>query len=128
MISGKTIVVFNVSDGSFHHATNDLDKFYANSADHTGVEVEDFDPACTYTLVDGEAVKGDPWTVSDEDAAMIEADRLANVHVQPRMLAYPNVKEQLDMLFHDIENGTLDTSGEFYTSLRAVKDAHPKPA
>jgi hypothetical protein len=121
------IVVFNVSDGSWHHATNALDKFYANSADHIGVEVEEYDPAYTYTYENGVVVKGDMWTVSEEDAAMIEADRVANLHKQARMMKYPNVKEQLDMLFHDIHNGTLDTSGEFYTAIKAVKDAHPKP-
>ena len=35
--------------------------------------------------------------------------------------------EQLDKLYHDIENGTLDTSGEFFTSRKAIKDANPKP-
>ncbi len=122
------IIVFSNGDGSFHHATNDLDKFYGSSPDHTGVKVEDFDPSYTYTLVGGQAVKGDPWVVSDEDAARLEAERLATIHVQPRMLAYPHIKDQLDMLFRDIENGTLDTTGEFYAAIKAVKDAHPKPA
>ena len=35
--------------------------------------------------------------------------------------------EQLDLLFHDIENGTLDQTGDFYNYLKRVKDMHPKP-
>ena len=44
-----------------------------------------------------------------------------------RVLSYPDLGEQLDKLFHDIENGTLDANGEFFTTLKAVKDANPKP-
>lgn len=39
---------------------------------------------------------------------------------------YPSVGEQLDMLFHDIENGTLD-SGTWVSRLREIKDTYPKP-
>ena len=44
-----------------------------------------------------------------------------------RQNEYPSLAEQLDKLFHDIENGTLDQTGEFFTVLKAVKDSHPKP-
>ena len=37
------------------------------------------------------------------------------------------IKQQLDNLFHDIENNKLDTSGEFYKSIKAIKDKNPKP-
>ena len=43
-----------------------------------------------------------------------------------RKLAYPLVEEQLDKLWHDIDNGTLNKTGEFYTALKAVKDNNPK--
>jgi len=39
---------------------------------------------------------------------------------------YDTVGEQLDRLWHDIENGTLDKNGEFYLGNKAVKDASPK--
>ena len=41
-------------------------------------------------------------------------------------MAYPDIKEQLDKLFHDIDEGKLDKTGSFYTALKAVKDANPK--
>lgn len=44
-----------------------------------------------------------------------------------RRMQFPEIGEQLDKLFHDIENGTLDQTGEFFTALKAVKDANPKP-
>ena len=43
-----------------------------------------------------------------------------------RKLEYPALEEQLDKLFHDIDQGKLDKTGSFYTALKAVKDAHPK--
>tara|TARA_B100000029_G_scaffold385792_1_gene381510 strand:+ start:639 stop:1001 length:363 start_codon:yes stop_codon:yes gene_type:complete len=43
-----------------------------------------------------------------------------------RFMAYPDIKEQLDKLFHDIDDGKLDKTGTFYTALKAVKDANPK--
>ena len=45
-----------------------------------------------------------------------------------RMMAYPTVGDQLDMLWHAIDaNETLKTQfADFYNAIRAVKDAHPK--
>ena len=41
---------------------------------------------------------------------------------------YPDLGEQFDLLFKDINEGTLDKTGGFYTAIKAVKDAHPKPS
>lgn len=44
-----------------------------------------------------------------------------------RQRQYPRMQEQLDMLFHDIESGLLGETAKttsFYTSIKAVKDAH----
>jgi hypothetical protein len=39
---------------------------------------------------------------------------------------YPFIGDQLDMLWHAIDNGTLNKTSDFYTAIKAVKDAHPK--
>jgi hypothetical protein len=44
-----------------------------------------------------------------------------------RAVAYPALAEQFDKLWHDINNGTLDNTGAFYTALKTVKDDNPKP-
>ena len=41
---------------------------------------------------------------------------------------YPKLGEQLDALYHDIENGTLTTDGNFFKTIKAVKDKYPKPS
>jgi hypothetical protein len=35
--------------------------------------------------------------------------------------------DQLDMLYKDIVDGKLDTTGTWATHIKAVKDANPKP-
>ena len=39
---------------------------------------------------------------------------------------YPLLAEQLDMLFHDIENGNLE-NGTWIKSIRRIKEEFPKP-
>ncbi len=48
--------------------------------------------------------------------------------IMGRKAEYPSLEEQLDLLFKDIDNDTLDKTGDFYTKLKAVKDNNPKPS
>lgn len=43
-----------------------------------------------------------------------------------RSSAYDSVREQLDKLWHDIDNDRLDKSGSFYIHRKSVKDTFPK--
>jgi len=40
---------------------------------------------------------------------------------------YPAIEHQLDLLFHDIEEGNLDKTGSFYRAIKKVKEEFPKP-
>lgn len=40
--------------------------------------------------------------------------------------AYPDLKDQLDMLYHDIKSGNLE-NGEWIKSIEEVKEKYPKP-
>ena len=41
---------------------------------------------------------------------------------------YPGWRDQLDMLFHELETtGSLSISGSWFNTVKAVKDANPKP-
>ena len=61
-------------------------------------------------------------------------DKLVLVEKEPVVLGYkalrareyPAVKEQLDMLWHAIDNGSLDNESDFYKELKKVKDKYPK--
>ena len=43
-----------------------------------------------------------------------------------RQPEYPPIGDQLDMLWHALDDGTLDKTSTFYTSLKATKDKYPK--
>jgi hypothetical protein len=47
-------------------------------------------------------------------------------YVKNRALNYPSLGDQLDMLWHAIDAGTLNKTSDFYKTIKAVKDAHPK--
>lgn len=50
-------------------------------------------------------------------------------YAEQRILAYPADVEQLDMLYHDIDDGLLGEAAKesrFYFARKAVKDAFPK--
>jgi len=52
---------------------------------------------------------------------------LKNVHYERRK-KYPEIGAQLDLLYHDIKNGTLNTSGQWYVGITSVKTNIPKPS
>ena len=45
---------------------------------------------------------------------------------QQRSNEYPNIGEQLDMLWHAIDRGTLDKTSSFYTTIAEIKSKYPK--
>jgi hypothetical protein len=44
-----------------------------------------------------------------------------------RKQKYPLLEEQLDMLWHSIDNGVLDKNSDFYKKIKSIKDEFPKP-
>ena len=92
-----------------------------------------FDPP-THKVEDGVRIE---LTAEEVDALLDEwsanvrnqqLDKEANGYKTDRQRAYPDIAEQLDKLYHDIDNGTLDETGEFFTALKTVKDDNPKPS
>jgi len=66
----------------------------------------------------------------DEDAIDTEIKRIEkeysdNQYQRDRL--YPELGQQLDMLFHDMTAGKGDQTGEWYKAISKVKSDHPKP-
>ena len=67
------------------------------------------------------------------DAARVELNKL-NYQSHRRVgfgltTGYPNIEEQLDQLWHDIDDGKLGaaaTTGSWYVSISTIKNAFPK--
>ena len=71
------------------------------------------------------------------DAARVELDKLKykKDRTRPSILGisstYPDITEQLDQLYHDIEAGKFGAdakTGSWYVGITSVKTAYPKPS
>ena len=45
-----------------------------------------------------------------------------------RMTAYPSIGDQMDMLWHAMDNGDMPKIEPFYSEILAVKQRYPKPS
>jgi hypothetical protein len=60
------------------------------------------------------------------EIARLVAEYQSNLYKKQRSKQYPTIGDQLDMLWHAIDTNSLNKTSDFYTTLKAVKDAHPK--
>ena len=68
--------------------------------------------------------------VIDAKVAELQAEYDSKQYQRDRADAYPELKEQLDLLWHAIDDGKFNVKSkdtDFYKKLKAVKDANPKP-
>ena len=100
-------------------------KAYPNAVtidDGTGV----FDESGSSITVDQSKINAARTTLDAEAAATLyQRQRTGEAGTTDTI--YPDLGEQFDLLFKDIAAGTLTTSGNLYTALKAVKDKYPKP-
>ena len=57
----------------------------------------------------------------------LQAVEDGNAYQQTRADAYPELKEQFDLLYHDMAADNGDKTGTWFAAVKAVKDANPKP-
>ena len=60
----------------------------------------------------------------------LQAEHEKTQYQRDRAESYPELKEQLDLLWHAIDGGKFNVKSkdtDFYKKLKAVKDANPKP-
>lgn len=61
-----------------------------------------------------------------EEITKLQSEYDAKEYARKRKVEYPALSEQLDMLWHAIDNGTLNKTSDFYTTLKAVKEKYSK--
>lgn len=64
--------------------------------------------------------------IVDDELVLVDKEPISLGYKLERARAYPQIKEQLDMLWHAIDEGKLDKTSDFYLKLKAVKDEFPK--
>jgi hypothetical protein len=62
------------------------------------------------------------------EVARLQAIYDNNEYQRTRADAYPELKEQLDLLYHDMAADKGDKTGEWFKAVKAVKDANAKPS
>lgn len=67
-----------------------------------------------------------PLLVVNDKLELGESTRKSKDYKAFREENYPRIKEQLDMLWHAIDEGHLDKTSNFYLTLKDVKDRFPK--
>jgi hypothetical protein len=63
-----------------------------------------------------------------EDLAQSKLDEQDNGYKRSRLDSYGSWNDQLDALWHDIDQGKLDKTGSWYKAVKKVKDDNPKPS
>lgn len=69
---------------------------------------------------------GVTWNQIQTEIQRLQAEYNSKSYQRTRATQYPKLADQLDMLWHAIDSGSLDKDSDFYKSLKAVKDANPK--
>ena len=65
-------------------------------------------------------------TAIKDKMAELETAYDNNEYQRTRAIAYPEVKEQLDLLYKDLVAGKVDATGEWAKKIKKVKDDNPK--
>ncbi len=95
----------------------------------------DGDVAVVTALIGGVTKVGDEWILpegktlpsqSEIDAKRKELQADYDSKQYQRDRKYPQLGEQLDMLFHDMTAGKVDKNGEWYKAIDKVKSDNPK--
>ena len=63
----------------------------------------------------------------DAEVIRLQAVYDGNAYQRTRAAAYAELKEQFDLLYHDMAADKGDKTGEWFKAVKAVKDATPKP-
>ena len=97
----------------------------------------DDDFSIVIELIGGCKRIGDEWilpegkklpTQAEIDAKRkeLQDDYDSKQYQRDRQKIYPNLGEQLDMLFHDMTSGKGDKTGDWYKAIAKVKSDNPK--
>ena len=101
--------LITVREGQWFGWLDSKNKIYANLIVHDGGS-KPTQQECN----DGLKALQDAWDLEN------------NSYKSNRRKEYKSVVDQLDQLYHDMTAGKLDATGEWYKSIKAIKDKYPK--
>tara|TARA_A200000159_G_C7227887_1_gene298945 strand:- start:50 stop:340 length:291 start_codon:yes stop_codon:yes gene_type:complete len=83
-------------------------------------------PNAKFTMVGDEITSWESDDITQPTEEEINA-KIAELNIlDTRKIAYGNITDQLDKLWHDINDGKLDKTGTWFLAIKTVKDDNPK--
>lgn len=74
-----------------------------------------------------DATPGEGWVENEFEYTPLPDPSFVPPYDALRRISYPEVANQLDMLWHEIKNsGSISTSGEWYQTIDSIKNQFPK--
>ena len=92
----------------FNNLVTEADKTYANLVIHSA-DAKPSESDCTAGV------------------AALQTEYDGNAYQRTRAPLYAEIKEQLDLLYHDMAADKGDKTGEWFKAAKKVKDDNPKP-
>ncbi len=86
-----------------------------------------FDASKNQVTLEQSKIDAARTTLDTEYAAVRYKDQRKGPYPGIGDTTYPVIADQLDLLYHDIVDGTVTASGGFATRIKATKDKYPKP-
>ena len=84
------------------------------------------EPNAKFTIVGDEITSWESDDIEQPTETEINA-KIAELNIlEDRKIAYGNITDQLDKLWHDINDGKLDKTGTWFLAIKKVKDDNPK--
>jgi hypothetical protein len=108
-------VIFDIDTGEVLHSVfcqKTLLDMYTENGKHGALTVEKTYMPNEWRVVNGELVPVEQEAVTD--------------YRTERMFAYPSINEQLDALWHAMDQGLLPRIEPMYSQVKAVKESIPK--
>jgi hypothetical protein len=95
--------------------------------DSSGNRIPDDQRMCwEHAIVVQDGVTKPTQAEFDAEVKRLKDEYNANAYKRARAMQYKSVQDQLDMIWHAIDTGTLDKTCDFYTVNKTVKDNNPK--
>mgnify|MGYP001284397542 CR=1 FL=1 len=102
--------LISLYEGQWFGWSDSKNKIYSNLIIHDSSKSKPSEADCT----NGLKALQDSW---DTENATYKLNRAKS---------YKSIKDQLDLLYHDMTAGKGDNTGEWYKHIKAIKDANPK--
>ena len=116
-------VLITYHAGSWFTWTTSKDKTYANLRLAPKVQ----DPSDVHGLIDNPHSLPTELELTNKLQEMQDTWDGANAEYRlNRFYSYPRVRDQLDLLYHDMTVGKLDATGEWHKAIKKVKDDNSK--